>query len=533
MTQLKKIIATVLFATSTLSAMAGGLLTNTNQNASFLRQMSQNGIIDITGLYSNPAGTAFLENGWHISLNNQSAWQTRTIETTFPLYALNNNDHNTMHKFEGKATAPAIPSFQVSYNHDKWSVFGNFALVGGGGKCEFDKGLGSFESLYAGTLYQQVPAMVNETIKPMMPVVAGVVQQTVTDQISAKLQGAGLPSPIADATAAGIAATGTYAATPASSLSGYSLDAYMRGRQYYFGLTLGGTYKITDNLAISAGIRGVYASCNYYGYVQDIKADYIVAADYSYDIPAIPTAGFEGASGNGHMELDHGTKDLNDNSLTLNCDQTGFTITPIIGFDCKINDQWNVAVKYEMTTRMSLKNKTEMNKFAEAQAADPSSPLAQFKDGEKVREDIPGIIAVGAQYKPIEALRINASVNYYIDKNAKKYGNKQKMLDDNTLELIAGAEYDICKYITVSASWQNTNYGQSDAYMNDLSFNLSSNSIGCGFRINATERCSIDLGYMHTFYMNRTVDTPTAAGTKTDIYNRTNNVVGVGVNLNF
>ncbi|MDO4194812.1 MAG: hypothetical protein Q4D33_01530 [Prevotellaceae bacterium] len=503
MTQLKKIIATVLFATSTLSAMAGGLLTNTNQNASFLRQMSQNGIIDITGLYANPAGTAFLENGWHLSLNNQSAWQTRNIKTTFPLFAYNVNDHNTMHEFEGKATAPAIPSFQVSYNHDKWSVFGNFALVGGGGKCEFDKGLGSFEALYSGQIYSSVAQ--NVAMQLASQAALGYATQAIP-----QLMAAGMTLEQAQAAVAGPAAEygKQYAQehlneTMQQAYQGYSLDAYMKGRQYYFGLTLGGTYKITDNLAISAGIRGVYATCNYNGYVQDVK--YTVGGQ---------------------------TADAN-SDLTLNCDQTGFAITPIIGFDCKINDQWNVAVKYEMTTRMSLKNKTEMNDFAKAQAADPTNALAQFKDGEKVREDIPGIIAVGAQYKPIEAVRINASMNYYVDKNAKKYNNKQKMLDDNTLEIIAGAEYDICKYLTVSASWQNTNYGQSDAYMNDLSFNLSSNSIGCGFRINATERCSIDLGYMHTFYQNRTVNTETAAGIKSDLYNRTNNVVGVGVNLNF
>lgn len=491
MTQMKKIIATVLFATSTLSAMAGGLLTNTNQNASFLRQMSQNAIIDITGLYSNPAGTAFLENGWHISLNNQSAWQTRTIETTFPLFALNVNDHNQMHKFEGKATAPAIPSFQVSYNHDKWSVNANFALVGGGGKCEFEKGLGSFEALYAGTMATLAPAML-----------PGMISSTLQDKPY------NIPSVYADM----IGSTAQW--------TGYSLNPYMKGRQYYFGLTLGATYKITDYLAVFGGIRGIYATCNYNGYVMDVKA--------GYKVPANPQLGFPETSG---------VAPLDSYNLTLNCDQTGFTITPIIGIDCKINDQWNVALKYEMTTRMSLKNKTEMNDFANAQAADPTNALAQFKDGEKVREDIPGIIAAGVQYKPIEALRLNAGMNAYIDKNAKKYGNKQKLLDDNTLEITAGAEYDICKLITVSASWQNTNYGQSDAYMNDLSFNLSSNSLGCGLRINATERCSIDLGYMHTFYQNRTVTTvpnpQVPEITKTDLYNRTNNVVGIGVNLNF
>lgn len=520
---MKKIFASIVLATSSLSAMAGGLLTNSNQNASFLRQMSQNAIIDITGLYSNPAGTAFLENGWHLSLNNQSAWQTRTIETTFPLFAYNVEDHNAMHKFEGKATAPAIPSFQLSYNHDKWSVNANFALVGGGGKCEFDNGLGSFEFLYAERLNQQVPTAVNALVSQQ---VGAVLPEMVQAQVTQGLIGAGIP----EAYAGMIAATTQTSYNVNSQMTGYALNPYMKGRQYYFGLTLGATYKVTDFLAVYGGIRGVYATCNYNGYVQDIKANYAYNVDYNYVVPAQPALGFPGTQGNGQLG-DQGTQDLNDNSLSLNTDQTGFAITPIIGFDCKINDQWNVGFKYEMTTKMSLKNKSEMNDFAKAQASDPASALAQFKDGQKVREDIPGIIAVGVQYKPIQALRLNASMNAYIDKNAKKYNNKQKLLDDNTLEIIGGIEYDICKLITVSASWQNTNYGQSDAFMNDLSFNLSSNSVSGGIRINATERCSIDLGYMHTMYQDRTVNTPTAAGIKSDVYNRTNNVVGVGVNI--
>ena len=42
--------------------------------------------------------------------------------------------------------------------------------------------------------------------------------------------------------------------------------------------------------------------------------------------------------------------------VTLNCDQTGFGVTPIIGIDWKINDQWNLAAKYEFKTRIRLKN---------------------------------------------------------------------------------------------------------------------------------------------------------------------------------
>ena len=92
-----KLVATVLLLNATTLVFAGGLLTNTNQNIVFLRNPARDAAIGIDGVYSNPAGVAFLENGFHVSLNLQNAHQTRTVETDFPLFALNaNGDGNTL-----------------------------------------------------------------------------------------------------------------------------------------------------------------------------------------------------------------------------------------------------------------------------------------------------------------------------------------------------------------------------------------------------------------------------------------------------
>ena len=66
--------------------------------------------------------------------------------------------------------------------------------------------------------------------------------------------------------------------------------------------------------------------------------------------------------------------------------------------------------------------------------------------------------------------------------------------------------------------------------MNDLSFSLSSNNIGLGFRVNVSERCALDCGYMQTFYEDRTVVSP-KEDNKTDNYERKNRVIGIGVTL--
>ena len=182
---------------------------------------------------------------------------------------------------------------------------------------------------------------------------------------------------------------------------------------------------------------------------------------------------------------------------------------------------------------MNLKNKSEIIVVEDLVKEKASSILSQFEDGKKVREDVPAMLALGAQYSPIEKVRLNAAYHQFFDKVSTKFLNKEELIDHNTHEFILGAEWDICKLITISGSWETTRYGMNDEFMNDLSFNLSNNMVGGGVRINATDRLSIDLGYMCTFYNDREVTTQTAAGPKTDVYSRKNHTFGVGFNIDF
>ena len=369
---------------------------------------------------------------------------------------------------------------KLSFNKDKWSLSAHLAISGGGGKCEFDNGIGSFEAAYSGVILQKMQT-------------PGVFSGLLTQGLIAKGYDA--------ATASALAATGQF--------KGYSINSFMKGHSYHFGLQLGGTYKFVDNLSGYIGVRTLYATANYNGAVNPSIA-------YSLTTP-------QGAVNN--------TQALNNYGIELNCDQTGFGAAVVLGTDWKINEHWNVAAKYETPTKLNLKNKSEINIASDEVKAQAAPILGQFEDGKKVREDVPALLALGVQYSPIEKVRIDAAYHQFFDKASKKYGDKQKLIDHNTHEFIFGAEYDICKLITISGSWEITRYGLSDAYMNDLSYSLSNNMVGGGVRINATDRLSIDLGYMRTFYNDREVTTQTAVGPKTDIYSRKNHTFGIGFNL--
>lgn len=470
-------------ATLSAPAMAGGLLTNTNQNAAFLRNFAQEGTITLTSLYANPAGTAFLSNGWHLSINSQTAFQTRSIATTFDPFAMNRENPNTTHNFKGEAKAPVIPSLSFTYNHDKWSVSGHVGLIGGGGKCQFNEGLGSFEAAYSGMMLQQV-----------MPGVVG--------QITESLVGMGYPLE----TATDIAG---------KTQANYSMSSFMKGRNYYFGLQLGATYKFTKNLSGFIGLRGVYGNNNYNGVVDPTEMR------YKNEVIGV-----------------EGIVPLNEYGIALNCDQTGFGVSPIIGIDWLINKHWNVSAKYEAPTKIKLKNSSQVI-ANETVLSQVGGILGQFEDGKKVREDLPGLLAIGAQYSLNENVRFSAAFHEYFDKSSTKDGftnagiafNKNDLIDHNTWEFMAGAEWRFHKLFTVSASWQRTKYGVSDEYMSDLSFNNSANSLGVGFRIHPSKLFNIDLGYMHTFYQDRTVDSKLGPLAKTDKYSRTSKAFGIGFNF--
>ena len=121
---MKKIVfSLIVFTMTTVNALAGGILTNTNQSIDFLRNPARDAAIGLDGVYSNPAGVAFMPEGFHVAFNWQYAHQTRTITTTNLVLALGKkNDGSSVKEFQGVADAPIIPSLQGAYNKGNWSI---------------------------------------------------------------------------------------------------------------------------------------------------------------------------------------------------------------------------------------------------------------------------------------------------------------------------------------------------------------------------------------------------------------------------
>ena len=461
-------MAAVIAIAATGAAKAGGLLTNTNQNVAFLRNPARDAAIGIDGVYSNPAGVAFMPEGWHASFNFQNVRQTRTIESTFGGFAGNSKHLGQSAKtFAGKASVPVLPSVQVAKNWKKWSFQFNFAITGGGGKCSFEDGLGSIESLVS-----LVPGVFNA-----------------------------LGGTLNKAAGANVFPT----------QNTYTMDTYMRGRQYYYGYTLGAAYRINDNWSVYGGLRLLYGSANYYGYVKNIQLNTQGSGIFPTSTENLSqwvtdnNALVKQALGNiitnrelldaGMPLLVAGVDALLEDGIQLNCDQDGYGIAPIIGVDYKLDDKFNFAAKYEFKTRMRLENRATNSDLVKY-----IPQLSRFADGVVDADDSPALLTVGAQYSVMPNVRLSAGWHHYFDKDGHQHDDMQQKLGGDTNEYLFGAEWDAHKNVTVSAGVQRTQYDFTDDYMDDISFNASSTSIGFGAKIKVAKNLNVNVAYFHTFY---------------------------------
>ena len=484
--QMKKIVLTLAALAASSTAFAGGLLTNTNQHAAFLRNPSRQAIIGIDGVYTNPAGVAFMPQGFHLGVTWQAATQKRQMNVTNALYQYNANNPSATRTFEGKVSAPVIPSIQAAYViNDKWSVSANFAVAGGGGKCEFEQGLPMFEELIGGSV---APAIFNSLVSNGM--------------------------------------------VPAGAPLQYTMNQNLIGEQYFYGLQLGATYKVSENFSVFGGVRGILANSAYEGAITNFTVMGMPANNFSAGFAEASqkyATAAQNAVASGDMvaaaqyaELAKGAGSValvTSEDLVLDCKQDGIGFQPIIGANLKLG-KLNIGAKYEFRAKIELENKSNNSNNV-------NTAFEQYADGAKVRSDIPALLSVGAQYEVTENIRAMVGANYYFDKDAK---GSATAVSDDTYEITLGAEWDIDENWTVGIGGQRTQYGFADSDMTDTSFNISSYGLCVGGAYKFSEKLKLNFGYLHSFYDDHKFTNQNGTACN---YTRKNDVVGVSLDFKF
>lgn len=279
----------------------------------------------------------------------------------------------------------------------------------------------------------------------------------------------------------------------------YTINSAMDGKQFIYSLQLGLSYKITDWLSAFAGGRMNYFSGNYDGYL------------------------------NAKLKQNMGGAELM--ALALDCDQTGWGLTPVLGVDVKYG-KFNFGAKYEFKTNLNIENDTKKLDYPES----AESLVGAYKHGVNTPNDIPSMLSVAASYQFLPMLKASVEYHFFDDKKARMAGGKQKDLERGTHEYLLGLEWDVIKRLTISGGAQITDYGLSDKYQSDTSFSCDSYSLGLGAKVMLSEKMALNVGYMWTTYHDYTKKMDNYCGTGLpgqNVYSRTNKVFGVSLDYAF
>lgn len=475
---MKKIFTLILSLATVSTVLAGGPMTNTNQSAAFLRSIARGTTLDTDAVYNNPAGTAFMEDGWHLGINDQMAKQTRTINSTFAPFAMGAaNNGQASKEFKGEVFSPVIPSVHLTWKKNRWAVMLGMGVNGGGGSLEFEDGLGSFERQFS--------------VLPM--------------GVSNLGQAFGL------------------------SANQYNMDMYLKGSSQTLAFNAGVAFRITDWLSAAAMVRYSTTSNAYEGYMKNIQINPTCAALGLNGAMMSAPQFFQAVGAKlGAMNPQLAAAATQYAALTsdhiLDVEQTGNSISPVLALYFQ-KGKWAASAKYEfkMGTELEIKS-------AEVSAKDPVIN-GIFADGSKVKAETPALLALAAS-RQCGPVKITAEYHLYFDKDAEN--SFSSCIEGNTMEYLVGAEWQISKKWLVSCGVQRTQLDMNENAYSDMNFSTPSWSTGIGAAYQVCDLLRINLGVMPTFYEEVTSKGQDSHGIDfTDLYDRTSMAWGIGLDFKF
>lgn len=473
---------------ATTSLFAGGAATNNNHSAAFLRSVARNATIENDAPYYNPAGTAFMKDGFHLSLTNQSFWQSRTITTESPVYGGEK-------KFKGDVFVPSMPGFHLTWHRGDLALSTSVGIIGGGGSLNFKHGIPSFDTQLAA-----IPGLLTQ---------------------------AGLET------------------------SAYDADITLDASSFQVGVVLGAAYRFADMFSVYAGGRFTYSFNHYEASLSNVMINpknvqlgldgEMVNAALTFDkLSGDLGDAAEQAAGAAKQYAAAGDKktaaqyeaqaqELAAKSAAfaeyagmvsdkeLDVEQEGWGIAPIFGaaFNYK---RLSVGIKYEMKTDIDMENKTKKNEVG----------LSDFDDGKEDAADVPALFSVGLIYSVLDNARLCFGYNLWFDGSADFTGNSEDYID-NSHEFLYSVEVDFFDRWTLSGGVEVSRFVRTDDYVSDLSVLLNVTTFGFGLAYQATDWAKINVGYFHSVY-NKDTDQE-SYGLNT--YDRDSRGFGVGIDLDF
>ena len=303
--------------------------------------------------------------------------------------------------------------------------------------------------------------------------------------------------------------------------SAYSADIAFKGSSIFLGYQANVSYALSDAFSLAAGIRYISAKNTYEGHLKSVMIN-----------PTMPPLGMSGSMMSAVTFFQTlGTAGLMNpyvaayysamlSDKNVDAEQTASGFTPILSAHFNPIPELAVSVRYEFNTALEFENKTT------------EDGTGMFPDGIKTHQDIPGFLALGADYALSPDFRASLSLSYYFDKNAD-WDGREDLLDKNSYDLSVGLEYDLSEMFTLSAGYMYSFVGMTDDYQSDMAYDLNSNTFGFGGRIRLNPNFDIDLGVLFSSYSDYGKNVVYDIGAYQETYKQKTTALSIGATYHF
>ncbi|MBW2607132.1 MAG: outer membrane protein transport protein [Deltaproteobacteria bacterium] len=240
---------------------------------------------------------------------------------------------------------------------------------------------------------------------------------------------------------------------PFDTLDSMELEA----ESVYTGYTFGGAFEINNMISVSAGLRYIDAFKNIDGTVV-LSVGGLGSTPFNVEVE-------QEASGWGGF--------------------LGVNIAPM--------DELNIGVRFETNTKLDFE--TDLKN-------DTIPGGGPYVDGAKEREDLPGLLGIGASYKITPEFKLGFSYTYYLEKSADWEGRLKDA--GNSWDFALGADYAFTPALKASLGFMMTRVSIDTEDLLSEAPELDANSIAAGLAWNPMEQLTLNFGIIKVMYDSET-----------------------------
>lgn len=518
---------------SSLHSNAGGLLTRTNQSATYSRMLSRNASMDIDAVYYNPAGLFKFDDGWHFSLNNLTRHQEDKITSQYSLLRSG--------YYDGEGLSEISPSLFLLYKKKSLTlsfawlpVVSEVPVVYGSGIPSLELGPSSLKRI-AGVGITDYRADISFTARSVFGALQAGANYDLGDDVSV-FMGARI--------VAGRNVYNGYIRNIGVKVDNqfYPASVFFEERGNAFREDAANAVQVVDRLNQQMDEYGT----TYLTLSQLYQSGFITAEDKNGLLGFLVVNGMPSANENWTvLQVRNGYRSLITEKERMSAilleragsaadqeiahTQKGVGWAPVLGICYSPSDQLSVSFRYEHKTRIRLSTNWEEDE------------TGLFYDEQIFRSDIPSLFAFGTAYQPYKWLETHLSFNLYGDKfvswgfNFRDHVYKRKTIrriEDNSWDAGLGFQFNVKERLSFSVGGLYMYTGPAGTWQSDFRYELSSVTGAAGLQWRITPQVTLDAGFFNTFYdpLQLTFNDPDT-GNYNEVYNRTS--LGFGMGLSY